>query len=235
MRKILAIALLCSMIFSVFGCSKKNSSSTLLDEDRWNNLNYDNDDDTDKPTRNEVKDEGDVGEDDVASQRTIEPIRSLPNYPEFERIAKEIDPDLDILVGDRQLPMVEEPLNYDLVSASKRNYGTKWSILYFDSEAEAKEYFLVFLKSVETDVYDEIPFGDYYYKDNGNNGYIIFDVSSADNGGFFSNGHYYYGGVFYCGDRYMDICFHSESPFKNSEKDEIDRILTAYGLPTPRE
>lgn len=227
MKKIATIVLLLSMVFSVFGCSKKNSSS-LLDEDRWNNINYDNDD---NPKQRELEDEGYVDEDEV-NDRVINPIKNLPNYPEFERIAQEIEPGVELMVSD----MRKYDSNYDHVTVGQYwGYGTGWSIDYYDTVEDAKKGFAIDIEPLETDVYDELITGDLFYKDNGDNGYIIANLYCHGDGEFFDNGKYYYGGIYYCNDRILEVWFASDSPFKNSEMDFIDKVIKAYGLPAPRE
>lgn len=124
---------------------------------------------------------------------------------------------------------------------NKAGYPNSYSLSIYDSGAKAKEWFQRCMNAVGNDDYDEVVTGDLYYNDNGDNGYILFDVTKEKGytGEFFdgssSYDKYYYGGIFYCGNIYMEVYTgRSESQIKNSEKDKIDEILRAYGLPTPR-
>ena len=154
-------------------------------------------------------------------------ITYLPNSSEFCNIAESIEPNIDVWEHE-----------YDTCNTASafmdRGNGPDWHLYVYKDSYDAYDSFSYYFSCVETDVYDEVVYGDLYYKDNGDNGYILFNVTCDGNGLFFKTYDYYYGGLFYNGNRFMTVYLISSTPFKKSEMDRIDNILTEYGLPNPR-
>lgn len=215
------------------------------DDDKDDDKKDDRDDDKDNVDDDDIEydidideydweDDEDIGEEDSFSDRVFDPLNSLPDYDTFVFITQKVAPDKDISVSDMRT-FTQSPSNYDYVCVGwYGGFGSRWDMSFYDYEEDCKSLFSEYIKLLDTDVYDEVFSGDLFYNDFGDNGYIIADVYCYRDGEFFDEDQYYYGGIFYCRERMLEVWFVSDEPFKNSEMDYIDQILTSYVLPTPR-
>lgn len=172
--------------------------------------------------------------------KVIPPITKLPSVEEFVNTSIK----LGYYFNDEP-PYKDTELwpgeNGVITVVNKEGYPKDYSLTIHDSTEKTMALFNGMLTSVKKDEYDEVPEGTIKYKDYGDNGYILFDVTKRKgiSGQFFgsraSSEYFVYGGIFYCGNRYMEIYTYSrDEELKNSEKDKVDEIMKAYNLPTPR-
>jgi len=171
--------------------------------------------------------------------KAIPPITKLPSVEEF--VITSIEHGYNFVSEPPYKGTELWPYEDSVRADSKEGYPDEYYLRIYDSTEETKEWFNKKLTLVKTDEYDEILQGTLNYGDNDDNGYILFDVTHRKgiSGQFFginsSHEYSFYGGIFYCGNRYMEIYIRSvDEELKNSEKDKVDEIMKAYNLPTPR-
>jgi len=170
----------------------------------------------------------------------IPPISKLPSVEEFVKASIELGYSFDSEppYKDTELWPYENMVE---TSRNKEGYPTEYFLRIFDSTEEANKRFNAQLALIKADEYDEVLQGTIKYEDNDDNGYILFDATHRKgiSGKFIgenpSHEYSFYGGIFYCGNKYIEIYKWSvDEEIKKSEKDKVDEIMQAYNLPTPR-
>ena len=240
---VLILAVAIAMVSGCAGSSKGDepdvsveSSKTKTTTTTTTKREYEEEDDYDDYD----EDVGYDAEDDDDYSPNIPPITKLPSVEEFVNTSIDLGYYFNSEPPYSGTELWPEATGVITV-VNKSGYPNTYTLRIHDSNSKAKDIFQRYMKAVGNDDYDEVVTGDLYYNDNGDNGYILFDVTreKGASGEFFdgssSYDKYFYGGIFYCGNIYMEVYTgRSESLIKNSEKDKIDEILRAYGLPTPR-
>ncbi len=167
-------------------------------------------------------------------------ITKLPSVEEFLSTSIELG-----YILNNEPPYTDNELSFSEDHASairiKKGYPDRYNLDIFDSTEDANDRFNIELTKIKADEYDEILQGALKYEDNDDNGYILFDATHRKgiSGQFIGENpaheYAFYGGIFYCGNKYMEIySFSVDEELKKSEKDKIDEIMQSYNLPPPR-
>ena len=215
----MALIVLCALILSISGCSKKNNNDNFYDSNKWDNLNgapIVDGDPKEVGDPGEDGDPGEGGENDPEGE-----IVSVPNQSAFIEAVRGVDPNVEIT----------EDNNCVVVTFPEIGWYCACYYFVYGNETDAKNEFDKIYKEAQTDSYDEVLDGIILTANNGNNGYVMFDGKGVLVGKQFITGQYYYGGCYYSDNVVLWVQLKESYQIKNSEKDYLDNICKALGLP----